>query len=183
MINSLLVKAFFLLYNFYKGKTMKDYKYYLDSGIYDFNCGKYSSALENFNQSLSLKNDWDIPYFYRAAANQALDNFDDAILDYTKALSLNDKMIDAYYNRAKIILTRKDIENPDISRAIADLEKAIELDPNFIEALYAMAAAQKKIENYQNSLIYLDRVLELQPDFIHAKALKKLILQKYYTEQ
>ena len=126
MINSLLVKAFFLLYNFYKGKTMKDYKYYLDSGIYDFNCGKYSNALENFNQSLSLKNDWDIPYFYRAAANQALDNFDDAILDYTKALSLNDKMIDAYYNRAKIILTRKDIENPDISRAIADLEKAIE---------------------------------------------------------
>ena len=65
---------------------MKDYKYYLDEGIYNFQCGKYSDAIENFNQSLELKNDWEIPYFYRAVANQALENFDDAILDYTKAL-------------------------------------------------------------------------------------------------
>ncbi len=158
---------------------MNDYKYYLDYGIYDFQSGKYSDAIEKLNQTLELKDDWEIPYFYRAAANQALENFDEAILDYTKALQLNEKMTDAYYNRAKIILSRKDIENPDISRAISDLEKALELDPNFIDALYAMAAAQKKLENYEESLKYIDKALELQPDFIHAKALKKLILQKY----
>ena len=88
-------------------------------------------------------------------------------------------MTDAYYNRAKILLSRKDIENPDINRAISDLEKALELDPNFIDALYAMAAALKKQGKYQECLSYLDRVLKLQPDFIYAKALKKLILQKY----
>ena len=158
---------------------MNDYKYYLDYGIYDFQSGKYSDAIEKLNQTLELKDDWEIPYFYRAAANQALENFDEAILDYTKALQLNEKMTDAYYNRAKIILSRKDIENPDISRAISDLEKALELDPNFVNALYAMAAAQKKLENYEESLKYIDKALELQPDFIHAKALKKLILQKY----
>lgn len=158
---------------------MNDYKYYLDYGIYDFQSGKYSDAIEKLNQTLELKDDWEIPYFYRAAANQALENFDEAILDYTKAIQLNEKMTDAYYNRAKIILSRKDIENPDISRAISDLEKALELDPNFVNALYAMAAAQKKLENYEESLKYIDKALELQPDFIHAKALKKLILQKY----
>ena len=158
---------------------MNDYKYFLDNGIYDFQCGKYTDALEKINKSIEMKNDWEIPYFYRGAINQVLENFDDAILDYTKALEFNNKMTDAYYNRAKILLSRKDIENPDINRAINDLDKALELDPNFAEALYAMAAALKKQEKYNECLIYLDRVLEIQPDFIHAKALKKLILQKY----
>lgn len=158
---------------------MKDYKDFLDNGIYDFQCGKYSDAIEKFNESLSLKNDWEIPYFYRGAANQALENYNDAILDYTKAIQINPQMTDAYFNRAKILLSRKDIDNPDIERAVSDLEKALELDPNFTDALYAMAAALKKQEKYQECLTYLDKVLELQPDFIYAKALKKLILQKY----
>lgn len=158
---------------------MNDYKYYLDYGIFDIQDGKYQNAIDKINKSLELKDDWEIPYFYRGVANQALENLDEAILDYTKAIQLNDKMTDAYYNRAKILLSRKDIENPNIERAASDLEKALELDPNFVNALYAMGAAQKKLENYHKALEYLNRAVELQPDFIHAKALQKLILTKY----
>ena len=92
---------------------MNDYKEFLDNGIYDIQAGKFEDAIEKINKSLELKKDWEIPYFYRAVAYQALENFDEAILDYTKALE------------------------------------------------------------------YLDRAIELEPDFIHAKALKKLILSKY----
>ena len=158
---------------------MNDYKYYLDNGIYDIQCGKYADAIEKINQSLEKKKDWEIPFFYRAVANQALENFDEAILDYTKALEFNPKMTDAYYNRAKILLSRKDIENPDLNRVIDDLQKALELDSKFVQALYAMAAALKKLERFEEAIKYLDRALELEPDFIHAKALKKLILNKY----
>lgn len=156
-----------------------DYKYYLDNGIFDIQNGRFQQGIENINKSLELKNDWEIPYFYRAVAYQALEDFDEAILDYTKALQLNEKMTDAYYNRAKILLSRKDIENPDINRAVSDLEKALEFDPNFIEALYAMAAAQKKLEKYNEALTYLDRLLEIEPEAVHARALKKLLLNKY----
>lgn len=158
---------------------MSDYKYYIDNGIYDIQRGLYESAITNINKSLELKKDWEIPYFYRAVANQALGNYDEAMLDYTKALQLNDKMTDAYYNRARIILTRKDIENPDISKAVRDLEHALELDEKFVDALYAMAAAQKKLENYHSALEYLEKLLQIEPEAVHAKALKKLILQKY----
>lgn len=158
---------------------MTDYKYYLDNGIFDIQNGRFQQGIENINKSLELKSDWEIPYFYRAVAYQALENFDEAILDYTKTIQLNEKMTDAYYNRAKILLSRKDIENPDICRAVSDLEKALELDPNFLEALYAMAAAQKKLENYNDALVYLDRLLELEPEAVHARALKKLLLTKY----
>lgn len=158
---------------------MNDYKYYIDNGIFDIQRGEFESALENINKSIELKKDWEISYFYRGVAHQALENFDEAMLDYTKALKLNPNMIDAYYNRAKITLSRKDITNPDIEKAVADLEKALEMDNKFVDALFAMAAAQKKLGNYHKSLEFLEKLLQLEPEAIHAKALKKLILQKY----
>ena len=157
----------------------ENYKIYLDNGIYDIQDGKYKSAIENINKSLELKSDWEIPYFYRAVAYHTMENFNEAMLDYTKALQLNDKTTDAYFNRAKIILSRKDIENPDVKAAVSDLEKALELDDKFIDALYAMACAQKKLENYEDAIKYLDKLIELEPDAVNAKALKKLIQQKY----
>lgn len=158
---------------------MSDYKYYLDNGIYNFQQGNFELAIENINKSLELKNDWAIPYFYRGAAYDAMEEYDEAMLDYTKSIQLDNRMTDAYYNRAKIILSRKDIKNPDIKKAINDLEKALELDNKFVDAMFAMAAAQKKLENYHKALEYLEKLLKIEPDAVHAKALKKLILQKY----
>lgn len=157
---------------------MTDYKTLLDDGIFDIRNGRFKDAINKINQSIELKRDWEIPYFYRAVASQALEKFDDAMLDYTKAIQLNPRMTDAYYNRAYINLTRKDI-NPDLQKTADDLEKALELDPKFIDALYAMAALQKKLENYHAALEYLEKLLQLEPDAVNARALKKLILQKY----
>ena len=158
---------------------MTDYKTLLDDGIFDIRNGKFDDAIDKINKSIELKRDWEIPYFYRAVAFQALEKFDNAMLDYTKALQLNPRMTDAYYNRAYINLTRKDIENPDVEKAVQDLKKALELDPKFLDALYAMAAAQKKLGNYHAALEYLEKLLQIEPDAVNAKALKKLILQKY----
>ena len=158
---------------------MTEYKKYLDEGIYDVQNGKYEDAIEKINKSIELKNDWEIPYFYRAVAYHALENYDEAMLDYTKSLQLNDKMTDAYYNRAKIILSNTNSPMADIRKAVADLEQAIALDDKFVDALFAMAAAYKKLGDYHKSLEYLEKVLQICPDAVHAKALKKLILQKY----
>ncbi|MBE7706157.1 MAG: tetratricopeptide repeat protein [Cyanobacteria bacterium SIG30] len=158
---------------------MEQFKILLDEGIKEFRSGDLNIALEKISQSIELKSDWEIPYFYRAAVHQTMKNYDDAILDYTKAIQLNNKMTDAYYNRAEIILSRKDIENPNIEKAVEDLKCALELDENFKDALFAMASAQKKLGNYQLALEYLDKLLKLDPDAVFARALKKLILQKY----
>ncbi len=156
-----------------------DYKFFLDEGIYDIQNGNFESAIEKITKSIKMKNDFEISYFYRAVANQALKNWDEAMLDYTKALELNNKLTDAYYNRAYITLTRDDITDPKIENAILDLENALKLDENFIDALYAIAAAKKKQQKYSQALEYLDRLLKIEPDAINAKALKKLILMKY----
>ena len=154
------------------------YKELLDEGIYEINQGNFEKAIGLITKSIELKNDWEISYFYRGVANQAYSNFDEAILDYTKALKINSKMTDAYYNRAKIMLEKQDCSQT-IDKIIQDLEKALELDENFIDALFAIAAAHKKKGNYKIALNYLEKLLELQPEAIHARALKKLLLQKY----
>ena len=158
---------------------MTDYKKYTDDGIELVYKGEFNKAIENFTKSIELKNDWEIPYFYRAVSYQALEEFDNAMIDYSKALSINDRMTDAYYNKAKIALSRKDIPNPDINKAIEDLNKALELDEKFVDAFFAMAAAYKKLGDYHKSLEYLEKLLEIEPQAVHAKALKKLILTKY----
>ena len=155
------------------------YKNLLDEGIFAIQDGNYEQAIELISESINLKNDWEISYFYRAVAHQALKNFNEAMLDYTKSIKLNSKMTDAYYNKAKIVLEKENQTEDEILKAIEDLKKAIELDNKFIDALFAMAAAQKKIKNYKESLIYLEKLLEIEPQAIHARALKKLLLQKY----
>ena len=82
-------------------------------------------------------------------------------------------------NRAKIILSRKDIKNPNIEQAVKDLEKALEQDEKFLDALFAMAAAHKKLGNYKTALEYLEKLLQIEPEAVNARAFKKLLLQKY----
>ena len=154
------------------------HKEFLDEGIFEINQGNFKKAIELITKSIELKNDWEISYFYRAVANQASNNFDEAILDYTKALKINPNMCDAFYNRAKIMLENKK-DNCDIEKVITDLTKALEIDDKFVDALFAMAAAQKKKGDYHSSLEYLEKLLQLEPEAIHARALKKLLLQKY----
>ena len=154
------------------------YKELLDEGVGKIHAGEFQQAIDLITKSIELKNDWEISYFYRAVAFQANQNLDDAILDYTKALKINPNMCDAYYNRAKIMLEKKDCEI-DIDKIIGDLKMALSFDENFIDALFALAAAYKKKGEYQIALDTLEKLLKLQPDSVHARALKKLLLQKY----
>lgn len=156
-----------------------EHKKLLDEGIFAIQDGDFEKAIKLITDSIKIKNDWEISYFYRAVAHQSLKNFNDAMLDYTKSVKLNPKMTDAYYNMAKITLEKEKITENEILNAIENLNKALELDENFIDALFAMAAAQKKIKNYNESLKYLEKLLEIEPQAIHARALKKLLLQKY----
>ncbi|MBR3889621.1 hypothetical protein IKJ53_03810, partial [bacterium] len=40
-------------------------------------------------------------------------------------------------------------------------------------------AAYKKLGDYHKALEYLEKLLQIEPEAIQARALKKLILQKY----
>ena len=62
------------------------------------------------------------------------------------------------------------------------MSKAVELDPKFIDALYYKAVVQKKLKDYEGAVETLDKALEIEPQAVYSKALKKLILQKYLNK-
>ena len=138
-----------------------DYKFYLDKGISETNEGKFDEALHSLDKAIALNPDEAMPYFSMAIVFHHLGELEPAYENYTKAIELNHKMIDAYFNRAQVLLADKEAGNEKLKSAIADFDKAIELDPKFIDALYYKATVQKKLEDYKGAVETLDRVWRL----------------------
>ena len=148
-------------------------KYYLSFGIQEINKGNFFEGIKNIDESLKHNDKSDVAYFYKAVAYHNLNNTDLAYENYTKTIELNKKMIDAYYNRGQLVL--KD----NTKQALDDFVAAVALDPKFIDAYYSIAVIQKNLGQYQDAIKNLDKLLELEPMAVNAKALKKLILTKY----
>lgn len=156
-----------------------DAKFYTNSGIDKTNKGDMTGALEDFNKSLELKSDWALTYFSKAIVFHNLRKLEDAFENYTQAIKYDPKMVDAYYNRAHVVLMFENLDERGLKQALSDLSEAINLDGKFLDALYYSAVVKMKLKDYKGAVEDLDRVIEIEPQAIHSKALKKLILQKY----
>lgn len=148
-------------------------KFYLSRAIIEINEGDYTAALDDLDESIKFNPNSAIAHFYKGVAFHNLAKEDAAYTSYTKAIELNKNMIDAYFNRGQLLLKT----NP--KQAIDDFVSAVALDSKFLEGYYALAAAQKNIGQYSNAVKNLDKIIELEPNAVQAKALKKLILTKY----
>ena len=148
-------------------------KYYLSLAIQEINKGNFFEGIKNIDEALKYNDKSDVAYFYKAVAYHNLNNIDLAYDNYTKTIEINKKMIDAYFNRGQLILK----DNP--KQALDDFVAAVALDPKFIDAYYAIAAIQKNLGRYEDAIKNLDKILELEPMAVNAKALKKLIMNKY----
>lgn len=156
-----------------------DYKYYTNIGITKTNEQKFDEALEALDKALELNPDYALAYFSKGIVFHNLNTLQAAYENYTKAIEKDPKMIDAYFNRAQAILAYENPDKDELKSALKDLEKAFELDTKFVDAYYYGAVVKKKLEDYKGAIKLLDKALEIEPDGVYAKALKKLILQKY----
>lgn len=151
-------------------------KYYLSLGITETNKGNFEEAIKNFDEVLKYNSNSDIAYFYKGVVYHNIGKEQDAINNYTKAIEINKSMTDAYFNRGQLLYK----SNP--KEALDDFVSAVALDPKFIDAYYSIAAIQKTFGQYKDAVKNLDKILEIEPNAVNAKALKKLILNKYLNE-
>lgn len=159
----------------------QDYKYYTNSGIEKTNIKDFDGALNDLDKAIELKPDYALAYFSKGIVFHNLNQLQAAYENYTRAIELDPNMIDAYYNRAQTILAYEKPDEKELRQALEDLDKAAELDTKFIDAYYYAAVIKKKLQDYHGAIEYLDKVLEIEPDAVYSKALKKLIIQKYLT--
>ena len=148
-------------------------KFYLSLGIANVNCGEFPDAVKNFDEVLKFNKNSALAYFYKGIAYHSLGKVNEAYDNYTKALEIDKKMVDAYFNRGQLLYKT----NP--KQALDDFVSAVALDSKFVDAYYSIAAIQKSLGQYKEAIQNLDKIIELEPQAVNAKALKKLIEQKY----
>ena len=148
-------------------------KYYLSLGIREVNEGNFPEALRNLDEALKFNPNNDFVYFYKGVVYQTTGKSESAIDCYTQAININKNMIDAYFNRGQLLF------NIAPNKALDDFVTAVALDPKFLDAYYSIAAIQKNMGDYHAALKNLDKIIEIEPNAVNAKALKKLILKKY----
>ena len=100
---------------------------------------KYNEAIETYHEILKIE-EYREPYFNLGYIHQEyLKVYDVAIDYYTKAIEIEPKYIDAYYNRA---LCNEKLNQ--LKKAEDDLRFALKLNPQFTEAALALERVLKK---------------------------------------
>ena len=126
--------------------------------------GKENEVIDLMNKYLQTKFN-DLAYFYRGRAKQDLGIHSEAIDDFSKAITINDKKDLYFYVRGS---SRSDSD--DQEGAIEDYKLCIKLNPKNTNAYGNLAIAQKELGDYQDSIKSFDKAINIDPK--HANNLR-----------
>lgn len=118
-------------------------------------------------------------YHYRADVYRALQQYPQALADYTKVISLRSKDPWRYYSRALLYI---DMNRGEL--AAADLTKALSLRPDYRDFLLARARAYMQTKNYNLALADYKKYLgKRQPDEMLAMEMIPAEVETYHYTQ
>ncbi|MGX7826024.1 tetratricopeptide repeat protein [Actinokineospora sp. 24-640] len=103
--------------------------------------------------------------YNRARLHTMLGRLDEALVEYTAVMAIDEGFADHHFNRAAILLR---MGRP--AEAIADYEAVIRLSPPFPEVFYNCADARLELGDLDGALANLRRVIDLDPDHADARA-------------
>lgn len=116
------------------------------------------AQIEMLNQALEIDNKHLDALFYRGIAKYNLEDYDGAILDFTKIIFFEPDA-DSYYNRGNCKFNLMDYEG-----ALVDYEEAIKLDPDLIGAYFNLGNAKFNLEDYKGAVDAFTKVIRFFPN-------------------
>lgn len=99
-------------------------------------------------------------HYKRAGIHRALDKYDEAILDYTMAISYNPDDEDSFWERAQIYFEQEKYDLAD-----ADYRAMQKLDANSPLSFMGLGRNEVKRGNFQNAVDLYDHVVALYPEY------------------
>ena len=87
-------------------------------------------------------------------------DYDQAIEDYAKAVSLNSNYTRAYNNRGTVYCAKGDYD-----RAIEDFNRAIQLNPDYAEAYYNRGVTYRRKGLVDRAITDYNRAIQLKPNY------------------
>ena len=146
------------------------------------------SAIEDFNYVLQMQKNNANAFLLRGDANRILNKDKEAFADINRAIQINAKSPDAYLQRAwirqKFMASGKDVTIGDEDKIIADLDKALALKPDFIDALDTRGHYFIDIGENSKAIADFDKILKIKPDTagIYQSRATAKFFQKQYAE-
>ncbi len=141
---SCLTKAFILKKSSYIASNLAKAYYLNDEPV---------KALQLYNKALDLEKSDDI-YYSIALTYKKLNDFDNVILNYKKAIELNPSNYNALYN---LSLAYKD--TGDISNAVLYARKCTEINENDDEICALLSGYYEEANDYKNAINSLERAI------------------------
>ena len=119
--------------------------------------GRSEEALADYDQAIHLRPAYRDAYGNRGAVLHKLGRFDDAIANYDRANAFRTDAI-THYNRANALKSlRRHVE------ALAGFDRALALQPDYVDALNNRAALLLDLNRFQEALACYDRIVAIRP--------------------
>lgn len=122
--------------------------------------GDFTEALKHYDSAIDPANPDALNLYRRGAALDALGQSDRALDDYNEAIRRDPKSPLAFFGRGVLLASRKRA----FTRAIADFDKVLELQPDNIDALILRGDAYSQLGQPGRALSDLNRAVTEAPD-------------------
>ncbi len=138
-------------------------------GYAEFIKGNFVAAEQKFRQALTIN-----PAYTDAANSlgtvyQSLGEFYKAIDTFQQMLDANPDSVEGLFGKARALLELAD--HAGYTEAIQLLKRAVEIRPDFLEALLNLAAAQLSFDMPDKAMDCCKQALDMHPDSLEANAL------------
>ncbi len=132
---------------------------FYDLGVM-FAARKNPLALEYYNNALKVDPTSRNAHYARAKLFQDLGKPDEAIAGYETILASDKSCDNCYYNLGAIYLEMK----KDPKKAVEQFTKAIEVNPNYVEAYFARGYCYARLKDKESAKADYKMCLKIQPD-------------------
>ncbi|KAJ3299237.1 cytochrome c oxidase subunit 1 [Borealophlyctis nickersoniae] len=129
-------------------------------------CGDNLGALKDLDRALELSKKDPQIYLQRGICYENLKDWANACREFTSCINLTPLFAKAYYHRGLCKLHEGN------SKGIADMDKALKLDPTFFEAYLTRASYNHAKGNYVEGIDDCNEALKLEPTSIRAQLLR-----------
>lgn len=140
------------------------------------NTRRYPEAIAIYGRILSRhpkKSLRSIIHIHRGMAYFGESRYHEALDDFTRALTLDDKNARAYYYRGVVLRFLKDNQ-----RALSDFDKCIEIDPYQFDPIFARAQVFFGLGDYIRAYEECSKALTIKPKVVEAQRFQQVVLRR-----
>lgn len=120
----------------------------------------WRDSISLWSNEIKFFPDLDLPYDNRGNAYAVSGNYQQAIIDYTRAIALNPRYAGTYANRGTVYRNMGKYQ-----QALSDYSRAIELEPENTMAYSNRGDTYNKLGNYQDAIRDYGMAIRLNPQF------------------